>query len=320
MYINQSIQELRLGHDYGDTPEPKIFGNVSPLDPQLFLRINDFVDELIKGQSSGKYTPIEVAQWIEDYADAAAKNLNELERKASNKSSPEFRRLVVDIKAQIGLGRFFGAKFRAAVLYGISEQSGDANALAEATKAYRRARAAWADIANATRDVYQTDVTIGELPQLRGHWTDRLTAIDRDISVMEEKVVRESGKKDPQPHIKALIQEVASRPHRPAPAARHVQPATFHPGQPLELELNLTKSSHAARLYYRHVNQGERFETLDMQPKGSRFQAAIPADYTNSSYPLQYYFVIQRDAKNAALYPGFEQGLTHQPYFVVSQV
>jgi hypothetical protein len=319
MYINQSIQEPRLGHDYGDTPAPKIFGNVSPLDPQLFLRINDYVDELIKGQSSGKYTPIEVAQWIEDYADASAKNLSELERKASNKSSRQFRRLIVDLKAQIGLGKFFGAKFRAAVLYGISQQSGDAGALAEATKAYRCARAAWAETADATRDVYQTDVTIGELPQLRGHWADRLAAIDRDISVMEEKVVRESGKKDSQPHIKALVQEVIGRPRRTSASAHHAPPRTFHPGQPLELELSLGKSSHVVRVYYRHVNQGDRFESLEMQPKGSRFQATIPAEYTNSPYPLQYYFEIQRSANNASLYPGFEQGLTHQPYFVVRQ-
>ena len=41
---------------------------VSPLDPQLFSRMNDFADELLKGERSGKYSPIEVAQWIEDYA------------------------------------------------------------------------------------------------------------------------------------------------------------------------------------------------------------------------------------------------------------
>jgi len=319
MYINQSIQEVRLGHDYGDTLAPKIFGNVSPLDPQLFLRINDFVDELIKGQSSGKYTPVEVAQWLEDYADASAKNLAEFDRKSSNKSTPEFRRLIVDLKAQIGLGRFFGAKFRAAVLYGISEQSGDATALAEAAKQYRRARAAWSDVADATRNVYQTDVTVGELPQLRGHWADRLAAIDRDISVMEEKVVRESGKNAPQPHIKALVQEVTGRPRRASAGAHHAPPARFRPGQPLELELSLGRPSHDVRVYYRHVNQGERFETMAMEPKGNRFQAAIPADYTNSPYPLQYYFEIQHDAKNAVLYPGFERSLTQQPYFVVRQ-
>lgn len=319
MYINQSIIDVALGHYYDDTPKPKIFGNVSPLDPQFFLRINDFVDELLKGQRSGKYTPIEVAQWIEDFADAAAKNLAELERKASNKSSREYRRLVVDVKIQIGLGRFFGAKFRSAVLYGLFEKSGDAIALAEAIKAYRRGRDAWVDMANVARNIYMADVTIGELPQLRGHWADRLPAIDRDIAAMEEKAARASERAVPHSHIKAQIQEAIGRPQRVMIAAHHAQPAAFRPGESLEIELSLERSPHDVRLYYRHVNQGERFQTVSMERNGSRFNSVIPAPYTDSPYPLQYYFEIQRDSENASLFPGFSADLANQPYFVVPQ-
>jgi hypothetical protein len=317
MYSNQSIIDAALGHNYGDTPAPKIFGNVSPLDPQLFLRINDFVDELLKGQRSGKYTPIEVAQWLEDYADAAAKNLAELERKANNKSTPEYRRLIVDVKIQIGLGRFFGAKFRSGVLYGIFEKAGDAGALAEAIKAYRRSRDLWADAADAARNVYMSDVTVGELPQLRGHWADRLPAIDRDIAAMEEKAAQAIGKATP--HMKAQIQEAIGRPHRMTVAVHHVQPASFRPGQTLEIEVSLERSPPEVRLYYRHVNQGERFQTASMEREGNRFRGEIPAAYTDSPYPIQYYFEIQRDPQNAALYPGFAPDLANQPYFVVRQ-
>ena len=58
-----------------DTPAPRVFGNVSPLDPQLFSRINDFADDLLSGSRSGKYSPIEVAQWLEDHAATAAQEL-----------------------------------------------------------------------------------------------------------------------------------------------------------------------------------------------------------------------------------------------------
>ena len=53
---------------YSDTPAPKVFGNVTPLDPQLFSRMSDFADELLKGERGGKYSPVEVAQWLEDLA------------------------------------------------------------------------------------------------------------------------------------------------------------------------------------------------------------------------------------------------------------
>lgn len=319
MYINQSIIDVSLGHYYDDTPKPKIFGNVSPLDPQLFLRINDFADELVQGQRSGKFTPIEVAQWIEDYAEAAAKDLAELERKASKKSTPEYRRLVVDVKIQIGLGRFFGAKFRSGVLYGLFEKTGDAGALTEAIKAYRRGREAWAVAADVARNVYMEDVTIGELPQIRGHWADRLPLIDRDIAAMEAKAVQATEKAIPHAHIQAQIQEVIGRPQRAMVAAHHVQPASFHPGQALEIELSLERAPREVRLFYRHVNQGERFQAVSMEREGSRFRGVFPAAYTDSAYPLQYYFEIQRDSQNASLYPGFAPDLANQPYFVVRQ-
>jgi hypothetical protein len=315
MYINQSIIDLRLGHSYSDTPSPRIFGNVSPLDPQLFSRINDYADELLKGPSSGKYSPVEVAQWIEDYAEAAAKNLADFERKASDKSTPEFRRMNVDLKIQIGLGRFFGAKFRSAVLYRLFEQTGDTNAFAEAIKAYKRARGAWAELAKAGQNVYVTDVTIGELPQLRGHWTDRLQLIDRDIAAMEEKAAGASKKTAP--NVKALIQEVIGRPNRATISAHHAPSEKLPVGEPMNIELTLDKSPQIVRLYYRHVNQGERFQSVSMQPSGKKFQAAIPAAYIDSPYPIQYYFEIERSAQNVVLYPGLGPNLTQQPYYVV---
>jgi hypothetical protein len=315
MYINQSIIDARLGHAYSDTPSPKTFGNVSPLDPQLFSRINDYADELIKGPRSGKYTPIEVAQWIEDYAETAARNLAEFERRANDKSTPEYRRLDVDLKIQVGLGRFFGAKFRSAVLYALFEKTGDASALAEAIKAYKRARNAWAELASAGHNVYMTDVTIGELPQLHGHWADRLPLIDRDIAAMEEKTAHAGNKSVP--NIKALIQEVTSRSNRAAIAAHHEQPAKFRPGQPMDIELTLEKSPQTVRLYYRHVNQGERFQSASMQATEKKFQATIPAAYTDSPYPIQYYFEIKRGDQHASLYPGLGPNLIQQPYYVV---
>jgi hypothetical protein len=322
MYFNQSLIEPRRGSPYGDTPSPKVFGNVSPFDPQLFLRVNDFAGELLKGDRSGKYTPIEVAHWIEDYAEGAAKHLELAQRQVANQGTPEYRRMAVDVKIQIGLGRFFGAKFRAGVLYGLFEQSGDRTALIESIKQYRRARTAWAELANAARGIYQADVTVGELPQLRGHWLDRLPAIDADIASLEKKLeqtatksadVKSSGR------IEGCIQECLAKPSRAAAPCRHTTPSGFRAGQTLELNLAFQKSPRSVHLYYRHVNQAERFETASMQAQGNHFRATIPAAYTNSPYPLQYYFEIKHDSGSASLHPGFAPDLANQPYFVVRQ-
>jgi len=57
--------------------------------------------------------------------------------------------------------------------------------LEEAVSQYTKARAAWADLANTAKGVYMTDITVGEHPQLRGHWLDRLPAMDRDIAALK---------------------------------------------------------------------------------------------------------------------------------------
>ncbi|MEO5999292.1 MAG: hypothetical protein ABIN89_21040, partial [Chitinophagaceae bacterium] len=188
IYTNHPIADPSIKHPYTDTPAPRMFGNVSPLDPQLFSRINDFATELLKGERSGKYTPIETAQWLEDYAEAAAKNLSQVKVSSENKNTPEFRRMIIDVTLQIGLGKFFGAKFRSGVLYGIFEQSGDRTALQESLKAYQRARSYWEVLATGVKDIYKPDISIGERAHLRGHWLDRLPAIDQDISFIAKKL------------------------------------------------------------------------------------------------------------------------------------
>src|SRR5262249_42013121 len=66
VYLNHSLVDPSKSGPYNDSPTPRVFGTVSPLDPQLFYRMCDFADDLRNGKLSGKYTPIEVAQWLED--------------------------------------------------------------------------------------------------------------------------------------------------------------------------------------------------------------------------------------------------------------
>ena len=296
-----------------------MFGNVSPLDPQLFSRINDFAAELLAVERSGKYSPIEVAQWLEDLADASAKNLEQAEARASNKSGAEFRRMSVDVALQIGLGRFFAGKFRSAVLYAIYDRTGDRAALEEALKAYRHARAVWAQLAERGKGVYLPDVTVGDRPSLRGQWLDRLPAFDDDIGDMAKRLDEARAAGAPPERVSKAVAEGLGRPRRPSVPCRHRPPAGFHPGQPLELEFALEKGPKlvSARMYYRHVNQAERFESVEMQAHDNRYRAVIPANYTQSLYPLQYYFELKTAPDQACLFPGFAANLSNQPYFVV---
>lgn len=321
-YTNQPIVSESASCPYHDTPSPRTFGNVSPLDPEIFSRISDFAAEILSGKPSAKYNPIDVAQWLEHLADVARRSLHEAEQKIRT-PTPAFRRMALDVKIQIGLGRFFAAKLRSATLYEIHRASQDVAALDESLRLYRQAREIWANFAQEAKGVYVADITYGPRPDERGHWTDRLAAIDKDIAAMASRVasVAERGINVLQAQQPAIAQEFGGFP-RPIARCQHRPPDHFIPKQELQIVLSVEEKTQpiSGSLRYRHVNQAERYQTAELQANRETYQAIIPASFTDSPYPLQYYFELRRDPGNAWLYPGFTPDLMNQPYFVVRPI
>src|SRR6185437_8128713 len=286
------------------TPSPKVFGNVSPLDPQLFSTINEYAAEVVKRERSGKYSPLEVAQWLDAAADGATKYLSEAEARARDKNSPEFRRAVIDLNIQIGIAHFFATKFRSGVLYAAYEQTGDHAALEEAVKQYRRAGDIWRNFAEGAKGTYLSDITFGPSQHQRGNWLDRIAAIDDDIAEMQKRLDAAAA---PASKNVAPVRDFTSPPKRESLALQHTPAHAFTPGQPIEVKIAVPPGpdqSLGARLFYRHVNQAERYQVMEMHSEGNRFSATIPSDYTNSNYPLQYYFELHRASEIPQLSPG----------------
>jgi hypothetical protein len=318
-YTNQSIVNADEPAPYSDTPAPKVFGNVSPLDPQLFSTINEFVAGLINKEASAKYSPLEVAQWLDAAADAAASHLSEAETRAPGEAHPEFRRVLIDLRIQIGIARFFAAKFRSGVLYAAYQQGGDANAMQEALKQYRRARDAWQNFAEGARGAYLADISFGTEPHQRGNWLDRLPAINRDIAAMQKQLENASPGRRPSDNIP--LSQLTLPAEREVLAIEHSPASGLLPGRPLEIVVAVPQAaagSLAMRIFYRHIDQAERWQAAEMHSAGSRFGGAIPAAYTDSKYPLQYYFEILRSQGRPWLFRGLGKHLETQPYFVVA--
>ncbi len=316
IYDNMPIVLGSEASPYSDTPTPKCFGTVSPLDPQLFSTIVEHAGDLLEGRANPKYSPIEVAQWLEDYSAASSDALASARLHASSHTSPEFRRIEEDVLIQEGLGRFFAAKLRSGVLFEIYLKSGNAEAGKLALAKYQEARSAWASMADRANKVYLPDITYGNIPMRRGNWSARLAGIDVDIAAMEKKVQAPST--GSAQTAASAIQSATGKPNRPSVHCVHTPPASFHPGQPLGLSLSASGHSGAVQLYYRHVNQGERWVSMEMQRGQDGFSAAIPGDYTGSVYALQYYFVLRRGAEAAWFFPAFNASLSNQPYYAIS--
>jgi hypothetical protein len=297
IYYNMSIVDPRAKHPYSDSPQPRRFGTVSPFDPEMFARVDDYASEVMEGRPGLKYSPIEVAAWLDGLA-----------AKANPEGAP--RRWAEDIAIQAGIGRYFAAKFRSGVLWAIYEKTSDRAALEESLKYYKAARSAWAVFAERAKSVYLPDIPFGYEYQQRGHWFDRLTQIDEDIAKMEQKLADAKPNGSAAKAVAAVLRPTA----RASWNCRHTPPGRFQPGSAVTVTLTVEgKQPATATLHYRHVNQVERFQLMPMT--GTPLRATIPAAFTKSPYPLMYYFSLEQ----STLFPGIGQNLANQPYYVLRQ-
>ncbi|HXY69748.1 MAG TPA: hypothetical protein VEH62_09885 [Gemmatimonadales bacterium] len=332
IHWNQPIVEAAGQDPYFDTPAPHTMPNASPLDPQLFASAADCAATLLGSEGSppspadaggpradvpapagSRYDPPEVARRLEDMAGEAEREL----ALAGPQVAPDRLRIATDVALLAGLGRFFADKLRSAVLFAIHERSGDRRALEEALGAYRRAREAWAASSDRARGVYQADLSASDRFSERGQWADRLAGIDADLAAMAQRLASAPAAADPRA---ASAVDAVLRPRaRPGWACDHRPPAGFQRGRAVDLELAVAKPRVPAsvRLWFRRVNQAERWTSVDMEARAGAWRATIPADRADSTYPLQYYFELRGGDGASQLHPGLGADLAGEPYYVL---
>jgi len=320
LYVNMPISErLPVGHYASDTAEPKTFGSVSPLDPGIFMSIDEHVEELLSGTCSGRYSPEDAAGWLERLAQQAEDEMAAAEASAPAVAGASFRRVAVDVAAQVGIARFFARKFRAGIAYSLFRRTKELEFLKGAIRSYEEAREAFASVASVTAGAYPHDLAFGSRVSEHGHWLDRLPAIDQDLEALRSEL-HDAGTMEGQPLVAVPSRRTGKRPE-----FAHVPPTGFSPGEVMVIEGAVTGGfSGKVVLHYRHVNQAEPYETVEMVAEGCKWTAKIDKCYTQSPYPIMYFFSFHHEDGGAWLWPGFgigeEVDLAGQPYYVVRQI
>ena len=299
---------------YTDSPDPHNVSAISPLDPQLFSTIDQHAADLLAGTANARYSPSEVIAWLEAMVETSSHALNAA-RAADNRraTSATFRQTEEDILILNGLGLYYANIFRAALCYSMHLRTGDPQAAEASLKAYRKARDSWAAMAQRASRVYASDISYGESRIRRGHWIDRLPIIEQDLVAMERHFAAMPAQTG---SASAALARLSRSPARPSLTLEHVPPASFRPGEDLVLSVSVPVSVTSVILWYRHVNQGERWLSIPIEKAGNTGSVAVSSSYTGSPYPLQYYFEL-RIAEAATLHPRFNATLSNQPYFAL---
>lgn len=313
MYTDMAITEQgSSGHYNFDTPEPGVLGTASPFDPGLFSTVNEYADEIVSGVRSGRYSPLQVADWLESLAAQAEKSLTGALAAVPDQDSPDVRRVAVDVAVQAKLGAFFAAKFRSAVGYALWQRTGSTAELQDAVGHLRQARQRVLDVVDLTKDVYRPNLTFGDRRAEQGHWADRIPALENDLAAMEaELAAADTGGSSEVP---------GESPAGPRPALDHEPVTGFTAGSPITVHVQTdTPVDGTVLLRYRHLNQGEHYQEMIMEGDGTGWSATIPGSYTDSPYHLTYYFLIRTASGDAWISPGLDETLANCPYHVVNQ-
>jgi hypothetical protein len=313
MYTPISVLPVKDRPLYSDSPAPHNVSSVSPLDPQLFLSIDEYAETLVKEATTAKYHPLEVAHWLDGFTAQSTSALSKARKSmAGRMASPMQRRAVEDIAMLNSLGNYFAALFRTALCYSLFERTGDLKIAAKGLEFYRLALDSWKNLSKVSKNIYENDVSYGSIAERRGNWADRLALVENDVAALEDHFKKSQAKSmgiDAVALLKVPIERLSI-------TASHTAPPVFKPGSALKLSLADTAPSSEATLWYRHVSHAERWRSTKMERKQGQLIASISGEYTNSLFPLQYYFEL-RSSNRATFYPALNAMLSNQPYFTV---
>ena len=326
VYTNMPIVSGIGDHPYRDTRLPGTFGSVSPLDPALFSSIDEFVLEALADEPSGRYTPLQVAGWLEGLGASALERIRgtAMPRGAAGE---RFTAMVDDVRVQAGLGHFFAAKIRAAAFYEMGRRLGDRSLLSLAVEHYRTARDQWKALAAVGGRHHGPDLIFGPNAWLRGHWDDRLDGVEQDLRALEADANRGGAPpRDRRNEAEAWLRrlEDIGLPPAPAEAVRVTESALADGAGEVEVCARVTSAppfgpARRVTLRYRPMNQAAHYSSVEMLPGQHGHIARVDDGGPTGGFDTQYFLTVESADGRRWIYPGLGGSLLDQPYRVVSR-
>lgn len=298
-------------------PPPHRFGNAPTFDSSLFANAQEYVALLLEGKTSHRYTPLDVADWLEQMATTCEQAAGRA-RNRQDYGRPEVQRIMADVEIMSGIARYFAERFRGACWAELFVATKATVLIEPMLNHARRGVQAWKRSADVSRDLYDDDITYGPQSWLRGSWHSRLPEMEAELLDLEARRAlggTESVPADDRTNA-AIAALRARRPVRAMPEGV-VAPADFAGGEAMRVSYN-GPAEGTPVLHYRHINQAERWRSLEMTRSAGGFAAEIPADYTASEFHLQYFVSLTRGG-DAFIAPGLQDDLSNEPYFTALQ-
>ena len=142
--------------------------------------------DLVSGTKNARYSPGEVIEWLETMVRTSTARLQPhapAPARARSRLSSARPKKTSSSSTALGSTTPISSARRSSIRF--TSRLAIRSAAAQSLAAYRKARDAWANMAERADKIYTKDISYGDIPIRRGHWAGRLPEIDQDLAALE---------------------------------------------------------------------------------------------------------------------------------------
>lgn len=303
---------------------PQFASEEEGTDIQQFMNLRDAATSILAGTDTAMRRPEEISRWFARTSDAILAEVAAAEKvfahqhtdEFNNRFNREFKATIIDAKMLAALARYHSWRQLGGLNYNLYKQSGDLEAFDTAIADERQAVHAWTDLADSASDLYIDDMTFGAQARVfPRHWKDELKPLHEEF----DQLLAERQSATARPRAKSV--RVLPLTHDPAPPV-----VKFISGESVATPdhdfVVKTKVANPARvkwirLRYRHVNQKEDYQSVDMSldEQSHVYSASIPGAFVDPHWDLMYFVEVVDRNGNGRIYPDLE---VETPYKIVT--
>ena len=134
------------------------YGSTEPSDHGLFYGVDEYVNDFVAEKLLGKYSPLQVADWLDDMARETAETLASAESAAKDKNGAEFLAMRVDLLMLCDFARYHAEKMRAATALALWRARKESGYLSDAASLLDSAIGYWEALAKKGHENYYHDL------------------------------------------------------------------------------------------------------------------------------------------------------------------
>lgn len=287
---------------------------IEPSDPTQFYGVAEYVDDALRSDLCGKWTPARVAGQFRKLAADTIAALEDARTTISDSENAEFRSTELDFLLLAYMANYHAERLTAGVHLAFYQRAQQPGRLVAALKYLRKAQGHWQALSNLADGVYHDNLVFGGFGRGHdGHWKDRLKDVDADIHRLEEMLSAvPSDQRTPEydrfpgETVSVELPTIKHKPIKSALVGRDLM---------LELVVESPQPVQNARCYHRPANQSLPFRCLEMTSvEQGLYRVTIPGDQIDNHFDLMVFFEVMLESGDGLRWPDWRYG---PPYLVI---